>query len=68
MVHDVRVPFAFRGQDLTAESDEDPAQDWNPQFEGVAVDEVTGTIYAGRRTWGSGGSTPRRGPLARSPS
>lgn len=52
LVHDVRVPFAFRGQDLTAESDEDPAQDWSPQFEGVAVDPAAGVIYAGQEDVG----------------
>jgi 3-phytase len=52
MVHDVRVPFAFMGQDLTVESEDDPLMDWSPQFEGVVVDRVTGTIYAGQEDVG----------------
>jgi myo-inositol-hexaphosphate 3-phosphohydrolase len=52
MVHDVRVPFSFMGQDLTIESDDDPAQDWSPQFEGVAVDRAAGRIYAGQEDVG----------------
>jgi 3-phytase len=52
MVHDVRVPFAFMGQDLTVESDDDPLMDWNPQFEGVTIDRTTGTIYAGQEDVG----------------
>jgi len=52
MVHDIRVPFAFMGQDLTAESEADPLMDWNPQFEGVTIDRTTGTIYAGQEDVG----------------
>jgi 3-phytase len=52
MVHDVRVPFTFMGQDLTVESDDDPLMDWNPQFEGATIDRTTGTIYAGQEDVG----------------
>ncbi|WP_237153695.1 phytase [Oryzibacter oryziterrae] len=52
MVHDARVPFVFDGQDLTAESKDDPLSDWNPQFEGVTVDKVTGAVYAGQEDVG----------------
>ena len=52
MLHDVRVPFAFMGQDLTVESDDDPLMDWNPQFEGVTIDRMTGMIYAGQEDVG----------------
>jgi len=52
MVHDVRVPFTFMGQDLTAEDEEDPTKDWNPQFEGLAYDRIGGTIYAGQEDVG----------------
>jgi 3-phytase len=52
MVRDVRVPFTFQGQDLTVENEEDPAQDWNPQFEGLVADKVSGLLYAGQEDVG----------------
>ncbi len=52
MDRDIRVPFTFRGQDLTVENDDDPLQDWNPQFEGLVVDRTTGTVYAGQEDVG----------------
>jgi 3-phytase len=52
MVKDVRVPFNFRGQDLTAENEDDPLLDWNPQFEGLVADKVSGILYAGQEDVG----------------
>lgn len=46
------VPFTFRGQTLTTENEEDAELDWNPQFEGVVVDKVSGTVYAGQEDVG----------------
>ena len=60
MVHDIRVPFTFEGQDLTIENEDDPTKDWSPQFEGLAVDKVTGTVYAGQEDvgiWSVDGTT-----------
>jgi myo-inositol-hexaphosphate 3-phosphohydrolase len=52
MVHDVRVPWAFRGQDLMVENDDDPRLDWSPQFEGLVADRTTGIVYAGQEDVG----------------
>jgi 3-phytase len=66
MERDVRVPFSFMDQDLTAESD-DPAQDWNPQFEGLVVDKVTGLVYAGQEDVGIWQIDPIAGTASASP-
>jgi myo-inositol-hexaphosphate 3-phosphohydrolase len=50
--HDVRVPAVHKGQDLTIENDDDPLKDWSTQFEGLAVDYTTGTLYAGQEDVG----------------
>jgi myo-inositol-hexaphosphate 3-phosphohydrolase len=52
MTRDVRVPAQYRGQDLRTENDDDPLKDWNPQFEGVVVDQRTGLLYAGEEDVG----------------
>lgn len=51
-VADWLFPGAFRGQDLFQESDDDPLQDWSPQFEGMVVDHRTGILYAGQEDVG----------------
>jgi 3-phytase len=66
MERDVRVPFSFMDQDLTAESD-DPAQDWNPQFEGLVVDKVTGLVYAGQEDVGIWQIDPIAGTASATP-
>lgn len=48
---DFRFPLIHDGQDLRAESD-DPLRDWSPQFEGLAVDQRTGMLYAGQEDVG----------------
>jgi myo-inositol-hexaphosphate 3-phosphohydrolase len=50
--HDFRFPAEHRGQNLTIENDDDPLQDWSTQFEGLAVDYTTGTLYAGQEDVG----------------
>ena len=67
MVHDIRVPFTFRGQDLTVENDDDPALDWSPQFEGLAVDKVSGTVYAGQEDVGIWALDPVAGTIGNEP-
>ena len=52
MARDVRVPFAFMDQDLTVENEDDPLLDWNPQFEGLVADKVSGVLYAGQEDVG----------------
>lgn len=52
MTGDVRVPFTFMGQDLTVENEDDPMLDWNPQFEGLVVDKISGVLYAGQEDVG----------------
>jgi 3-phytase len=51
-VRDFRFPVIHDGQDLRLESDTNPAEDWNPQFEGLVVDRRTGTLYAGQEDVG----------------
>lgn len=51
-VRDFRFPVVFEGQDLREESDEDPRDDWSPQFEGLVVDQRTGILYAGQEDVG----------------
>ncbi|MEY4515854.1 MAG: hypothetical protein RL180_200 [Pseudomonadota bacterium] len=41
-----KFPYVYQGQDLTQEDDNDPAKDFSPQFEGMAVDQQTGVLYA----------------------
>jgi 3-phytase len=67
MIHDIRVPFSFQGQDLTIESDDVPAMDWNPQFEGVTVDKVSGLIYAGQEDVGIWLVDPVAGTISGAP-
>jgi myo-inositol-hexaphosphate 3-phosphohydrolase len=63
----VRVPFTFQGQDLTVENEDDPALDWSPQFEGLAVDKVTGTVYAGQEDVGIWAIDPVAGTISEAP-
>lgn len=44
-------PYSHRGQDLTAEHD-DPALDWQAQFEGLVVDEERALLFAGQEDVG----------------
>lgn len=67
LVRDVRVPFTFMGQDLTTENEDDPALDWNPQFEGLAVDRVTGIVYAGQEDVGIWAVDPIAGTIGDAP-
>ena len=67
LVRDVRVPFTFQGQDLTVENEDDPALDWSPQFEGLAVDKVTGTVYAGQEDVGIWAIDPVAGAISDAP-
>lgn len=48
---DFRVPVVHDGQNLRQESD-DPLRDWSPQFEGLAVDQRNGILYAGQEDVG----------------
>lgn len=50
--HEFAVPASHKGQDLTEESDDDPAKDWSTQFEGSVIDRTTGTLYAGQEDVG----------------
>ncbi len=45
-------PTTHKGQNLTTENEDDPALDWQPQFEGLVVDEVTGILFAGQEDVG----------------
>ncbi|MFC7335382.1 phytase [Rhodocista pekingensis] len=45
-------PYSHRGQSLTAEDDHDPARDWQPQFEGLVVDQERGILFAGQEDVG----------------
>lgn len=47
-----QFPYVWRGQDLTEENDDDPTRDFSPQFEGMAVDQQTGLLYAGQEDVG----------------
>ncbi len=47
-----QFPYVFQGQDLTQENEDDPSQDFSPQFEGMVVDQQTGTLYAGQEDVG----------------
>jgi 3-phytase len=47
-----QFPYVWKGQDLTQESDTDPAHDFSPQFEGMVVDQQTGVLYAGQEDVG----------------
>ena len=67
LVRDVRVPFTFMGQDLTVENEDDPALDWSPQFEGLAVDKLTGTVYAGQEDVGIWAIDPVAGTISDAP-
>lgn len=49
---DFRFPLRHDGQDLRVEDEDDPLRDWSPQFEGLAVDQRTGTLYAGQEDVG----------------
>lgn len=67
LVRDLRVPFTFLGQDLTVENEDDPALDWSPQFEGLAVDKGTGTVYAGQEDVGIWAIDPVAGTISDAP-
>jgi 3-phytase len=67
MVRDVRVPFVFQGQDLTVESEDDPTQDWSPQFEGLVADKVSGILYAGQEDVGIWQIDPVAGTASATP-
>ena len=43
-----QAPIEHEGQDLRLESDDNPAADWSPQFEGIVIDRTTGTVYGGQ--------------------
>lgn len=45
-------PTNHKGQDLWAEHDTDPEQDWSPQFEGLVVDTEAGILFAGQEDVG----------------
>ncbi len=45
-------PTTHKGQNLTIENDNDPALDWQPQFEGLVVDEEVGILFAGQEDVG----------------
>ncbi|WP_394831906.1 phytase [Pendulispora rubella] len=45
-------PYIYKGQDLTQEDEADPTKDFSPQFEGMAVDQARGTLYAGQEDVG----------------
>lgn len=47
-----RFPYVYKGQDLTQQDKADAARDFNPQFEGIAVDQQTGIAYAGQEDVG----------------
>lgn len=47
-----QFPYVWKGQDLTAENDDDPTKDFSPQFEGMVVDQQTGMLYAGQEDVG----------------
>jgi len=44
-------PDTYKAQNLRQEG-ADPRQDWNPQFEGIVVDQRTGTVFAGQESVG----------------
>ena len=67
MERDVRVPFTFMDQDLTIENEDDPLLDWNPQFEGLVVDKVTGLVYAGQEDVGIWQIDPVAGTASAAP-
>jgi myo-inositol-hexaphosphate 3-phosphohydrolase len=50
--HDFRVPAEHKGQSLWQENDDDVLLDFSPQFEGIAIDQTDGTIYAGEEDVG----------------
>lgn len=45
-------PTRHKGQDLTVENDDDPALDWQLQFEGLVVDADAGILFAGQEDVG----------------
>ncbi|WP_394821605.1 phytase [Pendulispora albinea] len=45
-------PYIYEDQDLTQENEADPTKDFSPQFEGMAVDQQTGILYAGQEDVG----------------
>ena len=50
--YDFRAPVTHKGQNLRQESETDPREDWSPQFEGLAVDQRNGVLYAGQEDVG----------------
>ena len=66
-VRDVRVPFEFGGQNLTLENEDDPMMDWNPQFEGLVIDKVSGILYAGQEDVGIWQIDPIAGTVSAAP-
>lgn len=67
LLRDVRVPFTFMGQDLTVENEDDPTMDWNPQFEGLVADKVSGILYAGQEDVGIWQIDPVAGTASAAP-
>ncbi len=67
LLRDVRVPFAFMGQDLTVENEDDPLLDWSPQFEGLVADKVSGVVYAGQEDVGIWQIDPMAGTIGEVP-
>ncbi|MBL8521756.1 MAG: phytase [Betaproteobacteria bacterium] len=51
-VKDWRFPYVYKGQDLLQQDQTDPARDFSPHFEGIAVDQQGGIAYAGQEDVG----------------
>lgn len=45
-------PTSHKGQSLLTENDDDPALDWQPQFEGLVVDTDRSILFAGQEDVG----------------
>lgn len=50
--NEFRVPVEHKGQNLREENEDDPLKDWSPQFEGLAIDQRAGVLYAGQEDVG----------------
>ena len=50
--YDYRTPITHKGQNLREENEDNPLKDWSPQFEGLAVDQRNGVLYAGQEDVG----------------
>lgn len=51
-VKEWRFPYVYKGQDLTQDQKGNAAKSFSPQFEGLAIDQQTGTAYAGQEDVG----------------